>query len=87
MTSLFTNSEQTLSYGESRDDDVFRKFAGSRDGIAADASEVIAVGADDLLDEAEVAQAFEITGDAGGGQVRQVRFGCRSTVDNKINGL
>jgi hypothetical protein len=41
MTSLFTNSEQILSYGESWDDDLLGYAASGSDGVAADASEIV----------------------------------------------
>lgn len=36
--------------------------------------EVIAIRADDLFDQAEVTQAFQVSGDAGNGQTAQERF-------------
>ena len=74
MTSLFTNSEQILSYGESRDDDLLGQTAGGCDGIATEAGQVVAVSVGDFLDEAEVAQASQVTDDAGCGQGREKRF-------------
>ena len=57
MTLLFTNCEQTLSCRESRNDDLLGNWASGGDSTKTDASEV-AVRADDLLDETEVAQRF-----------------------------
>lgn len=74
MTLLFTKYEQTLSYGGSRDDDLFRESAGCCDGAAAETSQVIGVGAGDFFDEAKVAQTFEVTDDASCGQVRKKWF-------------
>ncbi|MBU0501525.1 MAG: hypothetical protein KJ558_08105 [Gammaproteobacteria bacterium] len=74
MTSLFTKFDQTLSNGECRDDDLLSDAAGGGNGTATGASEVITIGADDLFDQAEITQAFQISGDAGHGQVRQKRF-------------
>lgn len=74
MTSLFTNSEQTPSCGESGDDDLLGESAGGGDGAATEAGQVVAIGASDFLDEAELAQAFEIAGDTGGGAIRQERL-------------
>ena len=62
MTSLFTNSEQILSCGEGRDDELFGESASNSDCAAPEARQVIAVSTGDLFDEAEVAQAFEVTG-------------------------
>ena len=74
MTSPLTETEQNLSYGESRDDDLLGDTAGGSDGIATGASKVISIRADDLFDQAEVTQAFQITGDARNGQSGQERF-------------
>lgn len=74
MTPLLTEAEQNLSYGESRNVDLLGDAEGGSDGIAAGASEVIAIRADDLFDQAEVTQAFQITGDARNGQSGQERF-------------
>src|SRR4030066_637297 len=71
MTLFFTNSEQILPCGEGWDDELLGEPASGRDGIAAGTSEVIAVSADDLLDQPEVTQAFEIAGDAGDRQMGQ----------------
>ena len=65
MTLLFTNSDQILSYGKSRDDDLFGNTAGGGDGITAEASQVIAVRVGGSVDEFQVAQTFQVTGDAG----------------------
>src|SRR4030067_3153608 len=74
MTLFFTNSEQILPCGEGWDDELLGEPASGRDGIAAGTSEVIAVSADDLLDQPEVTQAFEIAGDAGDRQMGQERL-------------
>ena len=89
MTSLFTNSEQILSYGKSGDDELLGDSAGGGDGATAEAGEVIAIGAGDFLDEAEVAQASEITGDAGDGHLREKRFqiGTANTTDVELRTL
>ena len=41
--------------------------AASRDGGAAGAGEVVAIGAGDALDDGELAQAGEVPGEGGGG--------------------
>ena len=89
MTSLFTNSEQILSCGKSGDDDLFGDSASGGDGATAEAGQVIAVSTGDLLDEAEVAQASEITGDAGGRQMGKKRFqvGTTHTTDVELRTL
>ncbi|MGB4857031.1 MAG: hypothetical protein WBP37_16230, partial [Candidatus Dechloromonas phosphoritropha] len=74
MTQLFTFSEQKLSCRESGPDDLLGDATSSGDGISTGASQVIAVGADDLFDQPEVTQTPEVSCDAGSGQVRQERF-------------
>lgn len=54
MTLLFTNSEQILSCGKSRDDDWFGNAAGGGDGITTEASQVIAGRVGGSLDEFQV---------------------------------
>ena len=74
MTQLFTNSDQILSCGESRNDNLFRDTAGCGDGVTADTSQVIAVGIRSFFDELEIAQAFQIPSDAGDRQIGQEGF-------------
>lgn len=56
MTSLCTDSDQTLSDGGSRDDDLLGESAGGGDGVAAGSGEAIAIGSAKLPDEADRAQ-------------------------------
>ena len=51
--------------GESRNDGVFGEAAAGRDGGAASAGEVVSIGADDALDDAELAQTGELSGEGG----------------------
>ena len=52
--------------GESRNDGVFGEAAASSNGGAASAGEVVAVGASDTFDDAELAQTGELSGEGGG---------------------
>lgn len=83
MTSLFTNSEQIFSYGESRDDELLGDFACGGDGATAKAGQVIAIGSDNLFYEAEIVQMSEVAGNSGCGQILEKRhqIGAANTVD------
>ena len=52
--------------GESRNDGVFGEAAASSNGGTASAGEVVAVGASDTFDEAELAQTGELSREGGG---------------------
>ena len=52
--------------GESRNDVVFNEAAAGGDGGAAGASQIVAIGAGDAFDDAQVAQAGEASGEGGG---------------------
>ena len=52
--------------GEGRNDGVFSEAAASRDGGAAGAGEIVAIGGGDTFDDAELAQAGEASGEGGG---------------------
>src|SRR3984893_12941951 len=53
--------------GESRNDGVFGEAAASSNGGAASAGEVVAVGASDAFDDAELAETGELSREGGGG--------------------
>ena len=58
--------------GESRNDGVFSEAAASGNGGTAGAGEVVPIGAGDALDDAELAQAGEVSGEGcGGARVEQ----------------
>jgi len=52
--------------GESRNDGLFGEAAASSNGGAASAGEVVAVGASDAFDDAELAQTGELSREGGG---------------------
>lgn len=64
------------SFSESWNDEPLRDIAVSAIGAVAEMAGVIEIGAGDCLNAAAVAQAFEISADAGAGQVQigQKRF-------------
>ena len=82
MTQLFANSEQVLSCDESRNDDLFRDSAGCGGGVTAATGQVIAVGIGGFFDELEIAQAFQITSQAGDRQIGQE--GIRFTISSRF---
>ena len=63
---MFASSEQSL-LGESRNDGVFSEAAASGNSGTAGAGEVVEIGAGDPLDDAELAQAGEVSGERCGG--------------------
>ena len=62
---MFARSEQSL-LGESRNDGVLSEASASGDGGTAGAGEVVTIGAGDALDDAELAQAGEVSGEGCG---------------------
>ena len=52
--------------GESRNDGLFGEAAAGSNRGAASAGEVVAVGASDAFDDAELAQTGELSGEGGG---------------------
>jgi hypothetical protein len=52
--------------GKGRNDGVFSEAAASRDGGAAGAGEIVAIGAGDAFDDVELAQTGEVSGEGGG---------------------
>jgi hypothetical protein len=52
--------------GESRNDGVLSEAPAYRDGSAAGAGEIVAIGAGDPFDDVELAQAGEVSGEGGG---------------------
>jgi len=48
--------------GQSRNDGVFGEAAAGSDGGAASAGEIVAIGAEDAFDDAEMAQTGELSG-------------------------
>ena len=48
--------------GQSRNDGVFGEAAAGSDGGAASADEIVAIGAEDAFDDAEMAQTGELSG-------------------------
>ena len=81
--------EDNFSCSESRNDNLFRKSTSGGNSVATEPCQVVAVSTDDFFDEAEVAQASEITTDAGGGQVWQIWFqvGATNTADIELRSL
>ena len=65
MTQLFTNSDQILSCGKCRRDELFGETASGGDGQSAEARHVIAVIVSDFFDDTEIAQSSELAGNAG----------------------
>ncbi len=53
--------------GESRNDGEFGEAAGGSDGGAASAGKIIAIGAADAFDDAELTQTGEMAGEGCGG--------------------
>ena len=69
--------------GECRDDGVFSEAAASGDGGATGAGEIIAIGAGDPFEDAELAQASKVSGEGSGrglGERRQ-EVGAAETSD------
>src|SRR5215472_14452591 len=65
MIQVFAPCEQTLS-GQCRNNKVFAEAPAGSDGGTAGASKIVAIGAGDAFDDAEVAQASELPGEGSG---------------------
>ena len=65
MIQVFAPCEQILS-GQCRNNKVFAEAPAGSDGGTAGASKIVAIGAGDAFDDAEVAQASELPGEGSG---------------------
>ena len=75
---IFSNYENTFSYRERRNDDLFRESAGSGNSAAPEACQIVVVSANDFFDEAELTHALEIPRQFGCGQIRKKRLQVRA---------